>query len=153
MSQEKTTLEIIATSVEEAVAKGLSQLGLTEDAVEVEVLDSGSKGFLGLGTRLARVRLKLKEQPGEVTRVRVPAAAPKPAAKPRRAAALEPVRVKKEPVSTEAELDFDQVVPIAEQVVGELLEKMRVRALIKAHVLPPSDGNDQKIVRLEVQGD
>src|SRR5574340_465600 len=153
MSQEKTTLEIIATSVEEAVAKGLNQLGLTEDAVEVEVLDSGNKGFLGLGTRLARVRLKLKEQPGEISRVRVPGAAPKPAAKPRRAAAPEPVRVKKETASTEAELDFDQVVPIAEQVVGELPEKMRVRARIKAQVVPPADENDQKMVLVEVQGD
>ncbi len=153
MSQEKTTLEIIATSVEEAVAKGLNQLGLTEDAVEVEVLDSGSKGFLGLGTRLARVRLKLKEQPGEVARVRVPAVASKPAAKPRRVAAPEAVRVKKERVSSEAELDFDRVVPIAEQVVGELLEKMRVRARIKAQVVPPADENDQKLVLVEVQGD
>lgn len=154
MSQEKTTLEIIATSVEEAVAKGLSQLGIKEDAVEVEVLDSGSKGFLGLGTRLARVRLKLKEQPGEISRVRVPVAAPKPAPKPRRAAAPEPVRaIKKEPVSAEPEVNFDQVVPIAEQVVGELLEKMRVRARIKAQVVPPADENDQKMVLVEVQGD
>lgn len=154
MSQEKTTLEIIATSVEEAVAKGLSQLGIKEDAVEVEVLDSGSKGFLGLGTRLARVRLKLKEQPGEISRVRVPIAAPKPAPKPRRAAAPEPVRaIKKEPVSAEPEVNFDQVVPIAEQVVGELLEKMRVRARIKAQVVPPADENDQKMVLVEVQGD
>ena len=38
MSQEKTTLEIIAPSVEEAVARGLEQLGLPKDAVTVEVL-------------------------------------------------------------------------------------------------------------------
>ncbi len=53
MSQEKTTLEIIAPTVEEAIAKGLSQLGLSEDAVDIEILDSGNKGFLGLGTRQA----------------------------------------------------------------------------------------------------
>ena len=35
MSQEKTTLEIIAPSTEEAVAKGLEQLGLTKDMVEI----------------------------------------------------------------------------------------------------------------------
>lgn len=44
MSHEKTTLEIIAPTVEEAVAKGLNQLGLREDEVEVEVLDAGSRG-------------------------------------------------------------------------------------------------------------
>lgn len=155
MSQEKTTLEIIAPSVEEAVAKGLNQLGITEDAVEVEVLDQGSRGFFGLGNRLARVRLKLKETPGEAPRA--PTARAKPAAKPKPApapaAAPEKVRVKKAPVSTEAELDFDKVVPIAEQVVGELLEKMRMHARIKAQVVPPADENDQKLVLVEVQGD
>ena len=42
MSLEKTTLEIIAPSVEEAVNRGLSQLGLPSEAVDVEVLDLGS---------------------------------------------------------------------------------------------------------------
>ena len=40
---EKTTLEIIAPTVEEAIAQGLAQLGLTADAVSVEVLDAGSR--------------------------------------------------------------------------------------------------------------
>ena len=44
---EKTTLEIIAPTVEEAISQGLAQLGLTADAVSVEVLDAGSKGLFG----------------------------------------------------------------------------------------------------------
>src|SRR5512134_4105359 len=54
---QKTTLEIIAPTVEEAIAQGLAQLGLTADAVSVEVLDAGNKGFLGLGKPQVRVRL------------------------------------------------------------------------------------------------
>jgi spoIIIJ-associated protein len=53
----KTTLEIIAPTVEEAIADGLAQLGLTADAVSVEVLDTGSKGLFGLGKPQVRVRL------------------------------------------------------------------------------------------------
>jgi len=53
----KTTLEIIAPTVEEAIAQGLEQLGLTADAVSVEVLDTGSKGLFGLGKPQVRVRL------------------------------------------------------------------------------------------------
>lgn len=56
MSQEKTVLEVIAATVEEATAKGLAQLGLPADAVDVEILDQGSRGFLGLGGRQARIR-------------------------------------------------------------------------------------------------
>ena len=58
---ERTTLEKIAPSVDEALAEGLVELGLPAEAVEVEVLDIGSKGILGIGTRQARVRLTVKE--------------------------------------------------------------------------------------------
>src|SRR5690242_11074628 len=61
---ERTTLEIIAPTVEEALAQGLAQLGLTADAVSVEVLDSGSKGLFGLGGRQVRVRLSVNPPPG-----------------------------------------------------------------------------------------
>src|SRR5574342_554428 len=62
---ERTTLEIIAPTVEEALAQGLAQLGLPADAVSVEVLDSGSKGLFGLGGRQVRVRLTVNPPAGE----------------------------------------------------------------------------------------
>ena len=46
---QRTTLEVIAPTVEEAIAQGLAELGLTADAVSVEVLDAGNKGLFGLG--------------------------------------------------------------------------------------------------------
>jgi spoIIIJ-associated protein len=66
---DRTTLEIIAPTVEEALLQGLSQLGLTADAVSVEVLDSGSKGLFGFGGRQVRVRLTVNPPPGEVASV------------------------------------------------------------------------------------
>ena len=57
---EKPTLEIIAPSVEEALAQGLAQLGLPAEAVSMEVLDAGTKGLFGLGGRQVRVRLTVK---------------------------------------------------------------------------------------------
>jgi spoIIIJ-associated protein len=63
---EKTTLEVIAPTVEEAVSRGLNDLGLPEEAVEIEVLDAGSRGFLGLGSRQARVRLIVKGRDRQV---------------------------------------------------------------------------------------
>ncbi|OQA19621.1 MAG: hypothetical protein BWY63_01695 [Chloroflexi bacterium ADurb.Bin360] len=52
---------ISAPTVEEAIILGLARLGLTRDAAEIEVLDEGSKGFLGLGTREARVQVKQRQ--------------------------------------------------------------------------------------------
>ncbi len=61
---ERTTLEIIAPTVEEALAQGLAQLGLPANAVSVEVLDLGNKGLFGLGGRQVRVRLTV-HAPGD----------------------------------------------------------------------------------------
>ncbi len=64
--QQRTTLEVIAPTVEEAIQKGLEQLNLSADAVDVEVLDSGSRGLFGIGSRQARVRLVVRaSQPSE----------------------------------------------------------------------------------------
>jgi spoIIIJ-associated protein len=57
---DRTTLEVIAPSVENAVEQGITQLGLPREAVDVEILDSGSHGFLGIGGRQVRVRLTVK---------------------------------------------------------------------------------------------
>lgn len=61
--ESRATLEVIAPSVEEAVAKGINELGVPEEAVDVEILDSGSRGLLGIGSRQARIRLIVKAYP------------------------------------------------------------------------------------------
>ena len=61
---EHTTLEKIAPNVDEAIAQGLAELGLDKAAVDVEVLDEGSRGLLGIGGRQARVRLTVKPAAG-----------------------------------------------------------------------------------------
>jgi spoIIIJ-associated protein len=65
MSEKRASLEVIAPTVEEALAKGLSDLGLAEDEVELEVLDEGSRGLFGLRARQARIRLTIKSAPKE----------------------------------------------------------------------------------------
>ncbi|WP_163195820.1 RNA-binding cell elongation regulator Jag/EloR [Clostridium thermarum] len=55
------TIEMTGRTVEEALKNALTELKLSEDKVEVEVLDEGSKGFLNLiGTKPARIRVKVK---------------------------------------------------------------------------------------------
>ena len=61
---QRTTLEIIAPTVEEALAQGIAQLGLTADRVRVEVLDAGNKGLFGLGKAQIRVKLRVFPEGG-----------------------------------------------------------------------------------------
>ncbi len=53
----KTSLEVAARSVEDAIEKGLAQLGLARDQVDIQVLRQASRGILGLGGEDALVRL------------------------------------------------------------------------------------------------
>lgn len=55
------SVEITAPSVEEAILLGLTRLRATRDQVDIEVLEEGSKGFLGLGSHEAKVRLTRRD--------------------------------------------------------------------------------------------
>ncbi len=50
-------LEISARTVEEATHKALEQLGLRLDEVEIDVIDEGKSGMLGIGAEPARIRV------------------------------------------------------------------------------------------------
>jgi len=105
---ERTTLEVIAPSVEEAVSRGLEQLGVPAEMVEVDVLDEGSKGFLGIGGRQVRVRLTLKSAESEAQVVAVKAA------------------------DSAATASGDTLLEFASQTTGELLAKMKIKARVEA---------------------
>ncbi len=53
-------------TVEEALDRALAELGVVRDDVDVEVLDPGGRGVLGLGAHEARIRVTLRENPGAV---------------------------------------------------------------------------------------
>jgi spoIIIJ-associated protein len=55
--------EFYAATVEEALDKASSALGVSHDRLSFEVLDQGSLGFLGIGTRDARIMVGLPEEP------------------------------------------------------------------------------------------
>lgn len=64
------SIEVEGKSVTMAVEKGLAELGLRRDQVEVQVLQEPNPGFLGLGSKLARVKLTEKSWEGEEARPR-----------------------------------------------------------------------------------
>jgi len=57
------SIEKSGKTVEEAVEEALQILKCERSQVEIKVLDSGSKGFLGLGGRLAKVQVSKKSSP------------------------------------------------------------------------------------------
>lgn len=54
---------VSGSSVEEAVKRGLLQLNVSLDVVDVEVIATGSRSVFGLGGEDARVRVRLRDRP------------------------------------------------------------------------------------------
>ncbi len=151
---ERTTLEIIAPTVEEALAQGLAQLGLPANAVSVEVLDSGNKGLFGLGGRQVRVRLTVngpeeetpksnvsvtpvpdrKERPSRARKVEETASSPsKEAAGRPKTPSTRKVEPKPEmPISNNVE-GHDALLDTSEATVSKLLYQMGLQAQVSAH--------------------
>jgi spoIIIJ-associated protein len=67
MVEVEQAIEASGADVDAAIAAGLARLGVERDAVEIEVLDEGSRGLFGLGGREARVRLAVRPQPAPAT--------------------------------------------------------------------------------------
>ena len=127
---ERTTLEVIAPSIEEAVSRGIEQLGVPREMLDVDVLDEGSRGFLGIGGRQVRVRLTLKpvdEKPTAAATSQAPSAAA-PAAE-------------------------DSLLAYAAQVTREMLLRMKVSARVNTRYANEPDADGDLPVLIDIRGD
>ncbi len=174
---ERTTLEIIAPTVEEALAQGLAQLGLPAEAVSVEVLDSGNKGLFGLGGRQVRVRLMVnppagseppKTKAAEKTERKRGAKTEKPAAVPdREPARSAPLPQRKGAVTSQAQVSkieetvtvknaesipdgHDPILDKTESVISKLLYQMGMQAQVSAHYGEARD--DRHPIMVDIRG-
>jgi spoIIIJ-associated protein len=57
------SIEKTGKTVQEAISAALSELELTEEDVDIEVLEEGTKGIFGIiGSKVARVKVSVKEK-------------------------------------------------------------------------------------------
>ncbi len=155
--ENRATLEVIAPTVEEAISKGVSELGVSEDAVDVEVLDTGSRGVLGIGSRQARIRLVVKANQPQETEL-----------EPTLDSSISQLEVQNlgeetettsdsvdEPAADEASTTSaeDITLYVARETVVELLEKMKVRAAVKSYYGEPEDMRDRVPVCVDINGE
>lgn len=53
-------IEVTAKTVDDAITESLVKLGTTSDKIEYEVIEKGSNGFLGIGSKMAKIRVRKK---------------------------------------------------------------------------------------------
>jgi len=142
MVNQEQVIEAVGEDVESAIADGLARLGVDRDAVQVEVLDEGSKGLFGLGARDARVRLTVRPQT-------VPQQIPATPAEPIEAVAQEPSVAEPAP---DASGEKSQ----AEIARGVLLELLSLMGMAKVQVdvrqAEPAPGEKEPPLVLDVSG-
>ena len=54
-------IEVSAKNIDDAITEACQQLGATSDQIEYEVIDKGSTGFLGIGSKNAVIKARKKE--------------------------------------------------------------------------------------------
>ena len=102
-------IEVTGKNEDEAIAKGLAQLGLDRDDVSLEILERGKTGFLGIGSVPAKVKLTY-EAPDEEKAVEAAAPVVEQAAAPAAAAEVEEPQQEAEETSTSVEEVVDDEV-------------------------------------------
>lgn len=139
MTFQRAITEVIAPTVEEAIQNGLGELGLPAEAVEIEILDEGSRGIFGLGTRLARVRLSVKEvkqeEPGEILETDGSSDNHEP-----------------QSASAQVSLKDDIALHVARETVSELLERMHIKAEVNAHLGVADEHNNSVPILIDISG-
>ena len=152
---QRTTLEIIAPTVEEAIAQGLAELGLTADAVSVEVLDAGNKGLFGLGKPQVRVRLTVNPPPGAVEVQPEPAPVPAPKPEPqRREKKPEPQAVQAPPPPAKEaapQPEHDALLDRAESVISKILHLLDLQAQVSANY-GPTERDGRRNIHVDIRG-
>lgn len=140
MTDERMKLEMMAPTVEEAIEKGLNELGLSEDDVDIEILDEGKKGLFGLSARQARVVLMIKKAGEE-----------KESPAPVKSSSEKPEMVKTSIADEENPVDEPEEVAIARETINIILEKMQVNADVKVRL---GDGDENRVqpVLIDIEG-
>ncbi len=152
MSENLQEFEAKGRDVETAIEIGLAELNAERTDVIVEIIDEGSRGLLGIGSREAVVRLK------RVLPASSPAA-PQPSPKPEIKREVEvaetavtppPSPATPPPSPTAVEATQKEV---ATEIVQTLLAKMQISATVTATLSEPDDLTGEQIDVIEINGD
>ncbi|MFZ2096325.1 MAG: RNA-binding cell elongation regulator Jag/EloR [Anaerolineales bacterium] len=148
MKMKRATIEIIAPTINEAIEKGLSELELPREAVEIEILDEGSRGLFGLGSHQARVRLIVKQNITESTEQESTLATKETsfAETEEEEPMLKPVRIP--PANAKEEIPLH----VAQETVSELLGKMHIQAQVKASYSEVDDVRGTRAILVDING-
>ena len=129
-----------AKTLEDAKTEASISLGVTSDRLDVIVVEEGSAGFLGIGSKNAVIKARVKDETEIAAEAAVQEEAPKTVNTEQKASAskvenkaekaAEPVKEVKEKKSS-ANVDEDQLQKIAKSFLEDVFKAMNMEVVIK----------------------
>ncbi len=123
-------IEKTGKTVDEAIAAAVAELGVAEDKLEIEILETPTKRLFGLfGETPAKIRATVKEPPVVAEPAR--AEEPEPEEPPEIEPAIEPI-LEPSPVEEPAEVfDREKIIDAAEDFLREVFAAMNLQVTMK----------------------
>ncbi len=140
LPDELTQVEMTGPDVEEAVQRGLAELGLARSDVKIEVLDQGGRGLLGLMSRPARVRLTRAEAAPALSAPVVVEGPP-------------PMGVATADALPHPESGADEALRVSRLTLEAMLSKMGLTAVVTAAWGEASELGEEQPLLLDVRGE
>jgi spoIIIJ-associated protein len=166
MSEINNVIEALGEDVESAIQSGLEQLGLSRDQVSVEVVEEGSRGFLGLGSRPAVVRLQVKET--ATARAAAPISESRPDDYPATTVTSELASTERQPQPVLTEEDEEEAaetgtaavsdddrqaeIAVAVEITRGLLQRLEIQASVDARLSEPDDLTGERLPIIDLRG-
>lgn len=132
-------------SIDAAVKLALADLGLTEDQVTVTVLEEPSKGFFGIGSKLAKVRVEEKVEEKVVASEKKEIPAKKEVKKEAKKEVKEEVNVERELLNERPANLVEAPNHVAQTFLTDVIKEMGIDVSVKTFT------ND-KMVYIDVDG-
>lgn len=142
MENDNNQYEFMAATVEEAIAKGLDELGLERDAVEVEVLDEGKRNVFKFASRQAQVRLIPLQSPVAVAE-----------SEPEKQDLFDDLSDEEIALDLQSALaDPSDLEGSVREVLTDILAKMSIKANVSTKLVHSEEDN-REVVYANIEGD
>ena len=146
-------IEVRGADVEKAVEAGLQKLGVGRSEVIIDVIDEGSRGLLGIGSREAVVRLVALSAPKPAPAAKTAVPSPKPTPTPPKPKPETAVPAKANGSEVEVTEADDEEKTVAHDVLAAMLEKMSIEAKLTASISEPDDLTGRKVNVFDIEGE